>query len=203
VKTIALVLVALVFGLLLGCGSSVVQLSREELDRLPRDSRMEIFDAENDLVIARNRRDEADDKRLAVERSLDELDARWGQTEKRLGGSAKVGQARKVFDANRAYLVSLRDVIDADIEATRLDVELSRKRLVLVRQRQAARIGRATLGSLKPLETDVADAEAKAKAASATENNLRARAQSLLDVWKGAEDEYARATGDYDTGVWQ
>jgi hypothetical protein len=189
-----------------GCGSSVVQLSHDEFDRLPHDSRQEIFDAENDLVIARNRQDEAEDRKIATERAIDQLAERWRRSEKRLtasGQGARIGQARKVLDTNKAYLSSAMDVAEAGIETTRLEADLSRARLVLVRQRQAARIGRATLGSLKPLEEKVASLEAKVKAAAGVQNNLRVHAQSMLDTWKGAEDEYAGASGDYDTGVWE
>lgn len=199
-------LLLLTASLVLGCGSGVVELSREELDRLPRDSRQEIFDAENDLVIARNRQDDTDDRRRATERAIGDLEDRWTRIEKRLSSSGqggKVASARKVFDANKAYLGALLDVIEATIDTARLDAALSRARLVLVRQRQAARIGRATLGSLKPLEQKVADAEAKVKAASAAQIDLRGKAQTLLDAWKVAEDEYARSSNDYDTGVWE
>jgi hypothetical protein len=202
----ALLLAATSLGLVLGCGSGVVDLSREELDRLPRDSRQEIFDAENDVVIARNRQDETDDKKRATEQAIADLEARWERIEKRLssgGQSGKIAPARKVFEANKAYLGALMNAIDAAVETTRLEAALSRARLDLVRQRQAARIGRATLGSLTPLERKVAEAEAKVKAASAAQIDLRAQAQSRLDAWKGAEDEYARSSSDYDTGVWE
>jgi len=51
-------------GLLLAgaCGTSAPSLSRAERDRLPRDARQEIFDAENDVIIAHNRQDEAEER---------------------------------------------------------------------------------------------------------------------------------------------
>lgn len=199
-------LLLLAASVVLGCGSGVVELSREELDRLPRDSRQEIFDAENDLVIARNRQDDTDDKRRATEAALRELEERWARIEKRLSSSGqggKIAAAHKVFEANKAYLRALLDILDASIDTTKLEAKLSQTRLVLVRQRQAARIGRATLGSLKPLEQDVTDAEAKVKSSSAAQIDLRTKAQTLLDAWKVAEDEFARSSNDYDTGVWE
>ena len=61
--------------LLLGaCGTSAPSLSRNERDRLPRDARQEIFDAENDVIIARNRQDEAMERLRAVREAMDQLD---------------------------------------------------------------------------------------------------------------------------------
>jgi hypothetical protein len=188
------------------CGSSLVVLSHEEFDRLPRDARQEIFDAENDLVIALNRQDEAEDRKTSSEEARRVFEERWKRTQNRLSSTGKAGRidgARKVHDANEAYLDLLVDVAGASITTARAGVVLARARLVLQRQRAAARIGRATLGSLRPLEERVADAEAKVKGAVAAEEGLRTRAVSQLDAWKTAEDAYARGSNDYDTGVWE
>jgi hypothetical protein len=71
------------FGLLAACASTSPTLSRVERERLPLDGRQEIFDAENDVIIARNRADMAQERLRAVEESL----ASWatGWTEARSG----------------------------------------------------------------------------------------------------------------------
>jgi hypothetical protein len=179
------------------CGSS--ELSHAEYERLPRDARQEIFDAENDLVIARNRQDDAEERKRAAERARGDLDQRWKRTSERLG--AKVGTVRKVFDANIAYLDSEVDVAASDIRETRAGTDLNRARLELARQRELARIGRATVGSLKLLEGKVTSLEAAVKAAATAATAARTRASTQLEAWKTAEDSYAQ-TGDYDAIVW-
>jgi hypothetical protein len=182
----------------------MVHLSHDEYERLPRDSRQEIFDAENDLVIARNREDDAVERKEKAERSIDELEERWKRASARLTASGQGGrtsQARKVFDAQKVYLESEVEVSKAAIVTTEAGTDLSRARLQLVRGRQLARIGRVTVVSLKPLEEKVASIDARVKSSTTAETTLRARAQSQLDAWKAAQDSYARSTGDYDTAV--
>jgi hypothetical protein len=188
----------------LGCSSGMVHLSHDEYERLPRDSRQEIFDSENDLVIARNRQDDAVEHRDRAERAIDELEERWQRASKRLtasGQGGRISQARKVFDTQKVYLESEVEVAKAAISTTEAGTDVARARLQLVRGRQLARIGRVTVGSLKPLEEKVASIDAQVKSATNAENALRARAQGQLDAWKAAQDSYARSTGDYDTAV--
>jgi hypothetical protein len=202
---LALLLPALLAAPSLGCGSSGVQISHDELERLPRDSRQDIFDAENDLVIAHNRQDDAADRREKLEREEDEVEQTWKRASTRLNASGqggKVSQARKIFDSRRAYLDSEIDVAKASMATTEAGTDLARARLQLVKARQLARIGRATVASLKPLEDNVASLDARVKAAASAEGGLRSKAQTQLAGWKAADDSYARATGDYDTGVW-
>jgi hypothetical protein len=197
---------ALLAALVLGCGSGATHLSREEYARLPREYKLELFDAENDLVIARNRQDEAEDRKDTAERALAELNRTWDRTNKRLastGQAAKIPRARHVFDMNVAYIASQISVAEAGINRAAAETEVRAARLELVAQRQAARIGRATTGSIKPFEANVAKLDDKLKAASTAEVDLRTRVQAQLTAWKVAEDEYVAAAGDYDTGVWE
>jgi hypothetical protein len=191
----------------LGCGSGVVSISPSEFDRLPRESRQEVFDAENDLVIAKNREDDAEDHKHSAQAASTRLEERWNRMSKRLAASnqqAKVPLARKVFDAQGAYLAAEIEVASAEIEQARVETDLSRARLLLVRQRQLARIGRVTVGSLDPLEKSVTAFEASFKQASTATNTVRTRAEQQLEAWKTAEDEYTRTSGgDFDTVVWE
>jgi hypothetical protein len=191
--------------LVLGCGGSGVHLTRDEYERLPREYRQEIFDAENDLVIARDSEDEAADRKAAAERALDDLAQTWRRTSQRLsasGQAARIDKARAVHESHVAYAKALVEVAEAAIRRAAANTRLSRGRLYLVRQRELARIGRATVASLKPLEDAVGDLERASKAASADELTLRTRVQTQLGAWKSAEDAYVATSGDYDTGTW-
>jgi hypothetical protein len=202
----ALLLLVLVLASAFGCGSGAVELTREEYARLPNEYRLELFDAENDLVIARNRQDEAEDQKAAAERSMRDLADTWKRESQRLsasGQAAKVSQARHVYDVRIAYVGSEVDVASATIRAAEAETRLRRARLELVRQRQAARIGKATVSSIKPLEDNVKVFEGKLKTVTASLVELRTKVQAQLNAWKVAEDEYAKTTNDYDTNVWQ
>jgi uncharacterized membrane protein YccC len=190
----------------LGCGSTVVAISPSEFDRLPRESRQEIYDAENDLVIARNRQDDAEDHKRDAQAATSKLEDRWARMQKRLGSSgqaAKAPMARKVFDAQEAYLSAEIGVASAEIDQASVETDLSRARLLLVRQRQLARIGRVTAASLDPLQKTVTALEASFKKASVQTNAVRTGAERQLESWKAAEDDYTRTSGgDFDTVVW-
>ena len=188
------------------CGTSAPSLSRAERDRLPRDARQEIFDAENDLVIARNRQDEAVERLRALRDALDQLDERQGRSEKRLsatpGGSSRVSALRKVTRAEQDYIEARQEVADSDVEVAEQEVRTARARLDLVKQRQLVRIGKEPLASLKGFEKAIEAQEAKDKHKWASSLDLRSRAQARLDAWKAAQESYAIQTGDFDSGVW-
>ena len=84
--------------LLAACGSTAPSLSRAERERLPLDGRQEIFDAENDLIIARNRADLAADHL----RSLDETIAGLDDVETRYERPARCQFHRVPADASSA-----------------------------------------------------------------------------------------------------
>jgi hypothetical protein len=189
-----------------GCGSGPTFLTRDEYARLPREYRLEIFDAENDVVIAKNREEEAQDRRADAEKTLAEVEQGWKRTNARLSGStqaANLPRARRVYDADVAYVETQIDVATAAIRRAQAETALRKAQLDLVRQREAARIGRAAVGSIKGFEARVASLEQRLKGATAAEVELRTKVQGKLSAWKTAEDEYAAATSDYDTGVWE
>jgi hypothetical protein len=196
--------VALLF--LGACGTSAPNLSRAERDRLPRDARQEIFDAENDLVIARNRQDEAVERLRAVRDAMDQLDDRQSRSEKRLsaspGGSSRIAALRQVARAEQDYLDARRDVAKAEVVVAEQETVIARARLDLVRQRQLVRIGKEPLASLKDFEKAIEAEEAKGKEKRASSLDLRSKAQASLDAWKAAQENYASQTGDFDSGVW-
>ena len=188
------------------CGTSTPNLSRAERDRLPRDGRQEVFDAENDVTIARNRHDEAKDRLRALKVALDQLDERQGRSEKRLSatpaGPSRVSALRQVTRAEQDYLEARQEVAESDLEVAEQEVITARARLELVKQRQLVRIGKVSLASLKDFEKAIEAEEATGKRKRASSLDLRSKAQTRLDAWKAAQQGYASQTGDFDSGVW-
>ena len=196
----------LILTLLAACGSTVPSLSRAERERLPLDGRQEIFDAENDLVIALNRVDLARDQRSSVRAAEDGLDEVQKSCERRLTAipaqAGNIPALRKAIRTERDYLEARGEVASAEVAVAQQEVHIARARLDLVKQRQLVRIGKAPLASLKAFEQAIDDQEAKGKQVRSTALDLRTKAQGLLDLWKYSQAEYAGQTGDWDSGIW-
>jgi hypothetical protein len=188
------------------CGSTAPALSRDERERLPLDGRQEIFDAENDLVIALNRVDLARDQRKALRAAEDGLDDVQKSCERRLTAipaqAGNIPALRKVIRTQRDYLEAREDVAAAEITVAEQEVRGARARLDLVKQRQLVRIGKAPLASLKAFEQAIDEQEARGKQVRSNSLDLRTKAQGLLDLWKYSQAEYAGQTGDWDSGTW-
>ena len=172
--------------LLTACASTSPQLTRGERERLPLDGRQEIFDAENDVIIARNRTDMALEQLRAVEDALAQLDDREERSEKRLKANAatagNISPLHNVTRAERDYLEARRDVAEAEVEVAKQETRISKARLDLVKQRQLVRIGKAPMASLKTYEQVIADEEARGKQSRSSSLDLRTKAQRLLDA---------------------
>ena len=192
--------------LLAACGSTSPSLSRAERERLPLDGRQEIFDAENDLIIALSRADLARDQLQSVGKALDDLDEVQKSCERRLAGNpaqtGNIPQLRKVIRTEHDYLEARGDVASAEVKVAEQEVRIARSRLALVKQRQLVRIGKAPIASLKAYERAIDEQEAKGKQVRSTSLDLRTKAQGLLDLWKYTQADYARQTGDFDSGIW-
>jgi hypothetical protein len=191
---------------LAACASTSPSLSRDERERLPLDGRQEIFDAENDLIIARNRADLAQERLRAVDEALDQLDDRQDRSEKRLraspANSGNISPLRKVTRAERNYLDARRDVGLAEVEVAKQEIRIARVRLDQVKQRQLVRIGKAPITSLAAFEKSLQDEEERGKQTRSSSLDLRTKAQTLLDAWKTAQADYAGQTRDFDSGIW-
>lgn len=192
--------------LLAACGSTAPSLSRAERERLPLDGRQEIFDAENDLIIARNRADLAADHLRSIDETIAGLDDVETRYERRLAATPTASQRtpllRKVARAERDYLDARRDVSAAEVVVAKQEIRIAQSRVDLVKQRQLVRIGKAPFASLTTFERAIDVEEAKGKETRSSSLDLRTKAQKLLDLWKYVQADYARQTGDFDSGIW-
>jgi hypothetical protein len=170
------------------------------------DGRQEIFNAENDLIIARNRADQAQDQLRSVENYLDLLDVKFEQSKKRITSqptsSIHLPLFQKTYVAQEVYLKSRREVGRAEVKVAKQDIRIARVRLDHVLQRQLVRIGKAPLASLDFFEKTILEEEAESNNLRSASLDLRTKAQTLLDAWKTAQDDYARQTNDFDSGIW-
>jgi hypothetical protein len=136
----------------------------------------------------------------------DDLDDIQKNCERRLAqnpaSAGHISLLRKVNRTERDYLEARGDVASAEVAVAEQEVHIARSRLDLVKQRQLVRIGKAPFASLKAYERAIDEQEAKGKQVRSTSLDLRTKAQGLLDLWKYSQAEYARQTGDFDSGIW-
>jgi hypothetical protein len=186
------------------CGSQP-KVETQVLRRLPHDARQAVYEAENDVVIAKNKRDEArlEIARLRAERS--DARAQWDRSEERLkkgGGGDRLDRARHVLDAHLSYVSAEEDAADAGLDRADVEVDLARARAEQVRFGQGVRYGVAPEAQLAILDERVKKLDDEARAAEKKQLDLHAKAIRVFETWKQAAMEYARATHDFDTGVW-
>jgi hypothetical protein len=188
---------------LTGCGGGLV-LTPDERERLPHESRVQLYDAENDVVIARSRRDEAAAHLDALKRDIDEEGRRWKRISAVLSKSApnKIDPAKQAFTAKKDYLGQEVSIAQATIRTADAEIEATLARLDQVQQRQLVRSGRALAASLTSFDEKVKVLERRAREIERKELDLRTEAQKVYEKWKASEDDYARATGDFDAIVW-
>jgi hypothetical protein len=200
-RTLAVLAVAFVGS---ACGSQP-RVEPQVVRRLPHDARQAVYEAENDVVIAKNHRDEA---RLEIARLRAERDAaraQWEHSQERLkkaGAGDRVGGARHVLDARLSYVSAEEDAADAALDRADVEVDLARARAEQVRFAQAVRYGIAPEAQLAGFDEEVKKLDDAARAAEKKQLDLHANAIKAFEVWKQAAIEYARTTKDFDTGVW-
>jgi len=189
---------------LAACGGMHADLQPELVYSLPRDERVTIYDAENDVVISRSREDDAKLEIAKLHRDLDALSDLWDATKGRLEKSHadRVAKARDTYDAKKKYLKESLDVEESALDTAEAQTESANARLELARARQLVRLGLMVQSKIKEFEDYADSTEKKAKAADKREVGKRVDSQKSFTAWKDAEDAYARATGDFDSLVW-
>ena len=186
------------------CGSQP-QVEPQAIRRLPHDARQAVYEAENDVVIAKNRRDEARFEIARLGAECGAARAQWERSQERLkkaGGGDRVGKARHVLDAHLSYVSAEEDAADAALDRADVEVDLARARAEQVRFAQAVRYGIAPEAQMVVLDGEVTKLDEAARAAEKKQLDLHVKAIKAFEVWKQTAIEYARATKDFDTGVW-
>ncbi len=190
--------------LMAGCGGMHAELPEDLIYSLPRDERIVIYDAENDVVIARSRQDDAERRILKLRQDLKDLSERWDRTKERLDKTHndRTSKAKDVYVAKRKYIDESLDIAKIGLDVSEAQVDAATARLELARARQLVRLGTLEEAKLKDFEEVVKDREKRSKDVDKKEVDMRIESQKSLTAWKDAEDAYARATGDFDSLVW-
>jgi len=188
------------------CGTSAPSLSRVERERLPRDARQEIFDAENDVIIARNAKTRQKNVFAPCAR-------RWtNSTSARV--AAKSGcphppdGRRGCQPCARSPVLNRTILRRASTSRNPTQTWPSRKSsrpapaLTWSSNGSSCALARCHWLHSKDFEKAIETQEAKGKQRRASSLDLRSKVQARLDAWKAAQEGYASQTGDFDSGVW-
>jgi hypothetical protein len=174
------------------------------LARLPKDSRAAIYEGENDVTIAKNRRDDAQATMDRLRAELDALDHRADRAKARAsrGSAGNASGIGRVSDAKRAYLEAEREAAGFGRERAEAEIALARGRLERTRKAQLVRVGLLPEGDLAPYDQAERALDASLREAEKRELDKHTAALKRFEDWKRTEDEYTRATGDFDNLVW-
>ena len=194
---------------LVGCASvPTADLTPDVLARMQREARIELYDRENDVVIARNRADEVRLRIASLQHDLDELGTKGKRMQKRVAerdqknDTDSEGGLTKTVRARRGYLETQLRLQRASLALAAGQVATSAAHLEQTRQRQLVRTGRALAATMARFDAQVKRLELAQKDLEKRELDLAQKSETAFQDWKTAEDEYAKSTGDWDTGIW-
>lgn len=187
--------------LLLGCGppgiSHTVKMSH--LKEMSRQGEMWVFDAENEIVVALDKLDEAKDARAYIRRQIKEAQEGVERAEKR-GNRMGV----EVAEVWLSYLESMEEWAEENIDLHRFGVVVARGAVELAK---AQVINREDLLGGKGFDMgDYQEQYNVLKAEYETMrkevNGLRKRARKREKKWWHLRQRFVAQTGDYDSGLW-
>lgn len=184
-----------------GCGGKSIShtVDPDKLREMSRQGERWIFDAENEIVVALDKLDEAKDILARTKRRINEAEEAVERSEKR---KSRLGV--EVAEGWLAYLESLEEWAEENIEHQRLGVVVARATVELAK---AQVINREDLLGGKGFDMkDYQEQYDSLKAEFETEqkriDKLRKRARKREKKWWTLRRRYVAQTGDYDSGLW-
>lgn len=187
--------------LALGCAAPSTRMPSVKVDdslrdELPLEGRRWAYEAENEVIIALDRRDEAAQALVAAGRRLVEAE-RSQEVAKKNGKAAGPAAART------QWRQALRAEARARLDAAELGVYCARASFELTKARLAVRFGFPVKKDyVSPFE---AQYESCAKEEAQVQQEVReaeVRAARALEGWRDSRREYVTQTGDHDHGLW-
>lgn len=186
---------------LAACGSSSLSetVSSSKLKDMSRQGQLWVYDAENGIVVALDRLDEARDEFYRVRRSLKLADKRIDAAEKR-GKSLGVS----VAEAWREHLQALRKWAISRVRLERLGVTTARAAVELAKAQVIQR--EDLLGGknfdVKKFADQLQKLQEEYNSRMKLVRKRRRYARQLEGRWRKLRMRYVAQTGDHDSGLW-
>lgn len=192
----------LILGMLwLGCGAASISdtVDPDYLKDMSRQGQLWVFDAENEIVVALDKLDEARDDLSRIRRMIRLAERGVERAEKR---DNRLGV--DVAEAWLSHLESLEDWADENIELQRLGIVVARATVELAK---AQVINREDL--LGGKDFDMRDYQEQYNSLKARfdrkqkrVDKRRKRARQREQKWWTLRRRFVAQTGDYDSGLW-
>lgn len=183
-----------------GCGSGLSHTVKESyLKDMSRQGQLWVFDAENEIVVALDKLDEAKDQRSEIRRQIKRAQRSIEKAEKR-GNRLAV----EVAESWLSYLESMEEWADENIDLHRFGIIVARATVELAK---AQVINREDLLGGKGF--DMRDYQEQYNQLNDEYNEtkkkvdgLRKRARKREQKWWTLRRRFVAQTGDYDSGLW-
>ncbi len=183
------------------CGPSSLHstISSSKLKDMSRQGQLWVYDAENGIVVALDRLDEARDEFYRLRRQIKLANQRLRAAERR-GRSLGV----TVAEAWKDQLNSLRKWAIARIRLERVGLIVARAAVELAKaqviQREDLLGGKSF--NVKKFSDQLQEFQQAYEVRKKTVHRMRRRARKLEDHWRKLRLRYVAQTGDYDSGLW-
>lgn len=193
-----IVAAAMLFG---ACGSSSLDntVSMSKLKDMSRQGQLWVYDAENGIVVALDRLDEARDEYYRVRRQLKLADKRIDAAEKR-----KNSMGVNVAEAWRDHLRALRKWAVARVRMERLGVLTSRAAVELAKAQVIQR--EDLLGgkdfNVKEFADQLQNLQERYTKRKKAVRKMRRYARRQESRWRKMRMRYVAQSGDHDSGLW-
>ena len=185
----------------LGCGGASLDhtINRSKLKDMSRHGQLWVYDAENGIVVALDRLDDARDDLYRIQGALKRARRRAKAAEKR-----RNSQGVSVAEAFEGYLEALEDWAEDNIRLMRLGLVVARASVELAKaqviQREDLLGGKDV--TLKKFEDQYQRLKQRFEARQKQLRTARNAARKKERRWRNLRRGYVAQTGDHDSGLW-
>lgn len=195
----ALGCVALVFAGV-GCGGGLSYTVKDSyLKDMSRQGQLWVFDAENEIVVALDKLDEAKDQLVEIRRRIKKAQKAVEKAEKK-GNRLAV----EVAETWLAYLESMEEWAEENIDLHRFGILVARAAVELAKAQVINR--EDLLGGkdfdMKDYQQQYSELTDEFNSTKKKVDGLRKRARKREKKWWTLRRRFVAQTGDYDSGLW-
>jgi chromosome segregation ATPase len=190
-------------GLLLASGCGGASLSKtvdpDNLTEMSREGKLWVYDAENGIIVALDKLDEAKDRLIEIRRDIEDAEAAIERAEKR-----KNRLGVQVAEAWLEYLELLEEWAEENIELQRHGVVVAAASTELAKAQVINR--EDLLGGddfdARDYQEQYNELRKEHVAMEKRVGKLRDRARKGEKKWWKLRQRFVASTGDYDSGLW-
>ncbi|MCA9665865.1 MAG: hypothetical protein KC503_09765 [Myxococcales bacterium] len=183
-----------------GCGSSLsYTIDKKQLREASRRGQLWVYDAENEIVVALDRLDEAKDELHTVRLRIKKAERTIRRAEK--GGK---GSAVRVAEAWLVHLESLEDWAKLNVRLHRFGLRVARAAVELAKAQVIQRedlLGGKNF-NVKDFKVQYDELKKRFDRARKRVRKMRRDARKKEQRWWTLRRRYVAQTGDYNTGLW-